>query len=205
MIAALLKLSKEDALTLRLWDAYSLHKAVYDLFPKIEGRERDFLYADRPGKDGSHVVVTLSRRAPMTPKTGDLETVEIPDSYLERDFYAFELTVNPTKRDKASGALVAVKGRGAICEWFAKKAPSFGFEVDLAKLQAVDDGVQSFSKDGKTEIVHAYAVLKGVLRVLERPLFKRSFQNGIGRAKGFGFGLLQVVPLDSALASFGKN
>jgi CRISPR system Cascade subunit CasE len=35
----------------------------------------------------------------------------------------------------------------------------------------------------------------GKLSVTDRELFKKGFQQGLGRAKSFGFGLLQIVPL----------
>jgi CRISPR system Cascade subunit CasE len=35
----------------------------------------------------------------------------------------------------------------------------------------------------------------GKLKVTDRIKFKESFRKGIGRAKGFGFGLFQIVPI----------
>jgi CRISPR system Cascade subunit CasE len=40
----------------------------------------------------------------------------------------------------------------------------------------------------------AYATIQGMLRVTQREDFVKSFTKGIGRARAFGCGLLQLVP-----------
>ena len=48
---------------------------------------------------------------------------------------------------------------------------------------------------GDQLITHGAATFLGKLNVMDRVKFIKSFKEGIGRAKGFGFGLLQIVPL----------
>ena len=204
MIASVLRLGRADCKELKIGDAYSIHKAVYSLFPKVDEQTRDFLYADKGGDFNSRQILILSHRAPQIPKHGTVESKKIGSDFLEHDLYAFTVKLNPTKRDKNSGKTIAVRGDKslgisdvqALSEWFIKKGPSLGFEVDASHLQVQEIGVQSFVK-GEQTMTHGQATFVGKLKVCDRSLFIQSFKNGIGRAKSFGFGLFQIVPLQA--------
>jgi CRISPR system Cascade subunit CasE len=116
--------------------------------------------------------------------------------------YGFEVRLNPTKRDKATGKTVAVRGKENLLAWFIQKTPTLGFTVEPESLTVRDIGIQSFERDGTT-VLHGTATFLGKLAVTDRKLFIASFEKGIGRAKAFGFGLLQIVPL--ALKSIKEN
>lgn len=202
MIASVLRLSRQDCKALEIKDAYGIHKAVYSLFPKMNEQSRDFLYADQGGDFHQRQVLILSRRAPEIPEFGQVESKRIAKDFLQHDLYGFTLRINPTKRDKTSGKTIAIRGnaekgvtdRQALHDWFVQKAPTWGFEVDPACLQIQDLGIQEIDK-GSVKLTHGYAVFLGQLKVLDREKFIHSFENGIGRAKSFGFGLFQIVPL----------
>ena len=188
MIASVLQLSRLDCKALGVRDAYGIHKAVYSLFPQQTEQTRDFLYADKGGDF----------------KMRQIESKRIPDSFLEHAEYGFNVLLNPTKRDKATGKIIPIKGdldsgittEQALHRWFISKAPHWGFEVNPQSLQINEIGVQTFKK-GEHELVHGYAHFLGQFKVIQHDKFKHAFQNGIGRAKSFGFGLLQIVPLHS--------
>lgn len=202
MIASVLRLSRADCKNLGIRDAYGIHKAVYTLFPKMDEQSRDFLYADQGGDFHLRQILILSHRAPEIPEIGIVESKQISSDFLNHLSYGFTIRLNPTKRDKVTGKTIAVRGhrdqgisdRQAIYEWFVAKAPSWGFDVDPSRLQIQDMGIQVIDK-GDAKLTHGYAVFQGQLRVLDLEKFRQSFENGIGRAKSFGFGLLQIVPL----------
>lgn len=117
--------------------------------------------------------------------------------FLSHALYAFEVTLNPSKRDKQTGKVVAIRGREEIEAWFKARAQkSWGFSVNPESLQIGQMSVQMFEKSGET-ITHGSATLKGELTVTDRKQFNLSFIQGIGRGRAFGFGLLQIVPLSS--------
>jgi CRISPR system Cascade subunit CasE len=194
MIASVYRLSRSDLKALKITDAYSLHRAVYSLFPKIEGETRDFLFADKGGDFLSRQILLLSHRAPVNPEFGTVESKNIPETFLMHDYYGFEVTINPVKRESATGKTLAIKGKDNLLTWFAERAPSFGFTIEPESLSVQNIGVQQFEKDGAT-VTHGTATFIGKFSVADRIRFIESFQKGIGRAKGFGFGLLQIVPL----------
>lgn len=198
MIASMLKLSLIDCKKQDVKDMYSLHRIVYSLFPKMEGENRDFLFADKGMVNNRRCVLILSQRMPLKPEFGELETKEIPDTYLDYQRYGFEIIINPVIRNGQSRKAIPIRDRAKLREWFVKKAPTHGFEVEPATLEVRKTCVQQFGKTRDKEIfehTHGSATFVGKLFVKDRNRFKESFRRGIGRAKGFGFGLLQIVPI----------
>ena len=204
MIASVLRLSRSDCKELGIHDDYGIHKTVYSLFPKQDEKTRDFIYADKGGDFNLRQVLILSHRPPENPAVGQVESKQISDEFLSYAEYGFTLKVNPTKRDKVTGKNIPIRGckeqgisdRQAIQDWFINKAPTWGFTVDAASLQIQEIGVQNIDK-GNQNLIHGFATFLGQLKVIDQAQFRNSFQNGIGRAKSFGFGLLQIVPLKS--------
>jgi CRISPR system Cascade subunit CasE len=196
MIASVYRLNRADCKELGLKDAYGLHKAVYSLFPTIENQTRDFLFADKGGNWLERQILILSERKPLVPEYGMIDSKVIPDNFLNYERYGFEIILNPTKRDKTTGKIIPIRGQEDLLTWIIKKAPTLGFQIDERTLQVQDVGVKSFDKDGAV-CTHGTATFIGQLNVTDRDMFIKSFKHGIGRAKAFGFGLLQIIPLHS--------
>ena len=203
MIAGVLRLSRADIKALKITDEYSLHRVVYDLFEDVRSEEEKraskasgILYADKGGDFSHRQILFLANRMPQQPQHGELgKLIPIPDDFLQHERYRFEVTVNPTKREKASKRLVPIRGREAVAEWFMAKAPdAWGFSVDSSSLQVLKLTVREFDKQGHA-VTQGQASLQGVLTVTERSRFITSFQQGIGRGRAFGCGLLQIVPM----------
>jgi len=200
VIASVLTLNRAEVQALQIRDAYSIHRVVYSLFPAQKDETRDFLYADKGGDFKGRQVLLLSSRFPKPTSFGQLESKEIPSSFLDHDLYGFEVRLNPTRRDHALKKTLPVRGNEALVTWFVEKATAnYGFEVLLdvsgvPSIQVKSVGVQRFRK-GTTEVTHGEATFVGKLKVVDRLAFRKAFEEGLGRAKGFGFGLLQIVPL----------
>ena len=202
MIASILRLGAKDIKALRITDDYSLHRVVYSLF---EDRRTDaeknasvpsgFLYADKGGDKNGRLILLLSDREPRKPEHGVLESKSVEDIFLTFDRYRFDVLINPTKRDSRSRKIIAIKEREEIGLWFIEKAPtSWGFTVNPSTLQVKSLQVKQFVKQTHS-VTHGGAELSGELEVADRSLFIKSFQQGIGRGKAFGFGLLQIAPI----------
>jgi CRISPR system Cascade subunit CasE len=203
MIASVLKLNRSDCKALKITDPYSIHRTVYSLFPKDGDRERDFLFADKGGDFNVRRILILSKRPPLQPEYGTVESKEIPESFFNWDTYGFEIRLNPTKREKNSGKIVPVQGtekqesyikKEKLLEWFCVKSENWGFNTDKNSLQIQSTDVQAFEK-GNSQVTQNSATFIGKLQVKNRSLFIKSFEEGIGRGKSFGFGLLELVPL----------
>jgi len=55
--------------------------------------------------------------------------------------------------------------------------------------------IQQFKDKQQRQVTIAQAHIQGVLSIADQTQFKRSFTQGIGRARAYGCGLLQIVPL----------
>lgn len=186
-----------DCKALRITDTYSLHRAVYSLFPDVrEGKEgpSGILFADKGAFKGLRRVLIVSDRAPLSPEIGTLESRELKPAFLDFPHYRFECVLNPVRKDAKTGRREPVRGREAVAEWFMKKAPSCGFTLDEASLQVADISVDSFEKSGQ-KVTLSKARISGILTVTDKERFAQSVAYGIGHGKAFGCGLLQVSPL----------
>jgi CRISPR system Cascade subunit CasE len=201
--ASVLRLSRVDIHTLKIRDAYALHKVIYGLFEDVRSptekqasTSSGIVYVDKGGDFHSRQILMLSNRKPhQTPQFGQVQTKPVHVDFLSHERYAFDITINPTRRDKDTGKIIAVRGRDEIAAWFIARAPkSWGFVVDVEHLQVEGIGVQVFEKAGNS-VTHGSASIKGQLTVTNKETFTRSFIQGIGRGRAFGFGLLQIVPL----------
>jgi CRISPR system Cascade subunit CasE len=202
MFASLLHLSFNDMAKQRIKDAYGIHRIVYDLFDPTRVQDSagqvpssGIPYADRGMKKGEREIIIVSDRSPRQPDNGKLESREIPEKLLAFPWYRFEITINPVKRDNASGKLLPLRTREKVSEWFAAKAPSWGF--DASQLEVLSLDVLQFEKKGQ-QVTLGQAALTGLLNVRDSALFTKSFTRGIGRGKAFGCGLLLIEPLSNS-------
>ena len=129
--ASVLRLSRADVSTLKVKDAYALHKIIYGLFEDTRSEAEKqasipsgIVYADKGGDFNTRQILMLSNRKPhQTPQFGEVETRPIHSGFLALERYAFEVTLNPGKRDKQSGKIVPIRGREAVEQWFLERAP----------------------------------------------------------------------------------
>ena len=206
LIASVLHLDRQASKALRITDPYSLHRVVYSLYEDVRTVEEKnasqtsgILYADQGGDFHSRKILLLADRMPaerIDGQYGHVQSKPIADGFLEHDRYRFKVIINPTRRDNASGKLLPVKGREAIGDWFCQRAlQSWGFRVSPEHLQVGRVDVLSFKGKQRHPITVAQAHIQGQLEVTDRAQFHNSFVRGIGRARTFGCGLLQIVPL----------
>lgn len=203
MIASALHLSRADVKALGIKDTYSLHIAVYSLFDDIRTEDEKqksipsgILYADKGGDFQGRKILMLSNRQPNIPEHGELSIKKIANNFLDYENYRFEVVMNPTKRENQSRKIIVLRKREDIADWFITKAPQWGFEVNPEHLEVREIEVKRFEKKkGRQTVTQGQAKLIGCLTVTDKEKFVQSFQQGIGRGRAFGCGLLQIVPL----------
>ncbi len=202
MIASALHLNRRDVKILKITDEYSLHRVVYNLFEDIRtpeqkqtGTSNGLLYADKGGDENHRKILILANRNPIVPEQGELSSKKIAPNFLDYKQYRFEVVINPCQRNNKSRKIVPIKGREAIAEWFVEKSEtSWGFSVNSQNIEVTNNHVKSFDKKGH-QVTQGYATVMGILEVTNKEKFIQSFQQGIGRGRAFGCGLLQIVPL----------
>ncbi len=205
LYASILELDRKAVKHLGITDPYSLHRVVYSLFPDVRtddekrsGKPSGIVYADQGGDFFTRKILILSNRVPAScveSGYGAVLTREIPRSFLGYDYYRFKVVVNPCIRRNATRKLEPVRGREAIAHWFCDRSQrNWGFVVLKEHLQVDSMDVLRFTAKNRHRITMSRATVQGVLKVVERDRFMKSFAAGLGRGRAFGCGLLQIVP-----------
>lgn len=205
LFASVLRLDRKAIKALKIRDTYSLHRVVYSLFEDVrDSEEKDastrsgIQWVDKGGDAYGRQILMLSNRQPKATidgAHGEVTCKSVPETFLSHGKYRFEVLVNPVRRDKKTRKLRPVKGREAIADWFAGRAErSWGFSVDKPRLQVENIRVLQFKK-AEHSVTLQQAKLNGYLAVTDTEAFSQSFAKGIGRARSFGCGLLQIVPV----------
>lgn len=191
----LTKLQLDAALCRRenLRGPYALHRMVYSFFPK-EKKAGRFLYADQGPSAGGRSLLILSSILPELPPEISSASTELSDRFFQFTSFQFKILLNPVRRDPASGKRLPVTGHLPLLQWFAGHASKWGFEADPKALDVRILPSVSFPKNGAVCRFHAVE-FRGRLNVIDPELFRRHVENGIGHGKAFGFGLLQLVPI----------
>ncbi len=132
-------------------------------------------------------------------RLGEVQCKPIPTGFLDHPRYRFQVAINPTRRESATGKRLPIKGREAIRKWFLERCEtSWGFRALPAFLEVGSVDVHQFKGKQERTITVAKAHLRGELEVTDVQRFRECFARGIGRGRAFGCGLLQIVPvLDS--------
>ncbi len=186
-----LMFNPQDSLARRdLASPYELHRTLSSGF---EGRDTGRLLFRR-GKGSS--VLLLSPSPPdfgRALRENRLLSAETKPFELEPEVgqvLRFSLRANPTKK-KDGTRIPFVRPENQVA-WLERKAVQHGFS--LLTVVVVEAGQMKFRKPGKKKSITHYGVdFQGRLRVDDAQLFKQALTEGIGPAKGFGFGLLCVA------------
>ncbi len=186
----------------RLVDSYTWHRTIWESIPDRRDRKRDFLF--RVDHLRTSVRAWVVSEEPLAdPGWGTWRTAAIPEAFLERERYRFQLKVNPTIKRvvdwngerRSNGVRVGIYSEDQLLLWAERKSRQHGFRLEHC-VPSPPVG-QPFRRNG-VRGKHSSVDFAGVLAVTDRKRFKQAFRTGIGPAKAFGFGLLVLEPLGSA-------
>jgi len=181
------------ALHARLSDGYAWHCAIWKAFPDRPDDARDFLFRV-DSLEGGFRILLLSEEKPRPDASFVWQTKEVGPSFLDHAEYRFQLKANPTLRRSADKRRLAITDEVKLRDWLMRKAEASGFTVDPDTLTVGAPLDETFRKEGRFG-KHVAVDFQGVLRVTDPERFKSAFTDGIGSAKGFGYGLLMLQPL----------
>ncbi|MCY9874528.1 type I-E CRISPR-associated protein Cas6/Cse3/CasE [Vibrio barjaei] len=185
-------------------DTYGFHKFVYSMFKDVRsdeqkrtGHKSGIIWVDKGLRNLERTLLIVSDREPVV-DGGQFEGVEVstrdlPNGYLGFERYQFNLTVNPVIKEFGTGKYLPVIGEGEIKQWLVSKSEEhWGFKLVDDEFAVVRNFPDKFQTGHK--IVINKALITGRLEVVDQDKFAAAFQNGIGRAKTYGCGLLELTP-----------
>jgi CRISPR-associated protein Cas6/Cse3/CasE subtype I-E len=160
-------------------NAYENHQALKEMFPG----DCKLLWVLKNG----YIIAMCDRKAADIADEADFIEYFGDVKYdLSGDSIPFSVRVNPTKKvDKKRIALVGEEVDNYIYRKFTNiGAAVLSLTVKKEKLQV--------SRKKKQTIYHNSVLVTGFLSVTDKELFIEGLNHGIGTAKGFGFGLVEV-------------
>lgn len=110
--------------------------------------------------------------------------------------FRFRLMANPTRRNRNSKKLEPILINDDLIIWLSKKAEQSGFLIDLSSIFVKKIQVDPFeaNQHKKKRIFTIHKVLfEGNLLVKNPQMFLFALENGIGRGRSFGCGLLSLA------------
>lgn len=194
--------SNEDGMPVynKFSDDYRAHRSSWEFFPGDALNGRDFL-TRLQYVGGVWNLFILSQREPVRPAWCDprfFAVKPLREEFLCYRRYRFNLLANPTRKvggfTEESGARRPILNEEKLLEWLERKGRQHGFRVCEETLFIGKPEDHVFSKGGMIG-KHVGVEFSGVLEVVDRELLAQAFVNGIGTAKGFGFGMLMIVPI----------
>jgi CRISPR system Cascade subunit CasE len=165
---------------------YKLHQAIWSRVLKRDAEDkRDFLYSFVEPDFHSGLMVTV--RSNRIPETAPKKRLEIPcrDRPLP-----FSLRANPTQQDE-HGKHRGIFGQGSLNAWLQRQSERHGFTIHNARST---QRCTTIKRTGSRSIILNDALFIGTLQITQPSLFNNAMEKGIGRARGFGYGMLMLTP-----------
>ncbi len=198
----------------RVMDNYGWHQKLWQCFPGKPDSKRDFLTRVDTLENSIRLWI-LAQRKPSCPTWCPSERFvmkEVAPSFLAHAHYVFDLLACPTKVAVQHGEngkpLIAANGKRArgkvqyiskpdeLRVWLERKGAEGGF--DISKTRPLEIGpmqTNHFRKKGHAGF-HGGVQFRGTLTVSDSQKFSKTYYSGVGRAKGFGYGLLLLAPIN---------
>lgn len=187
---------------------YEMHRTISKAFYSEDSLPGNrILFRVEPGNERAVTLIIQSQVMPQWSKLtvendyfyGDNipQTKKVELKIIEGLNLLFRLRANPTKREKVSRKRIGIYSEEELLNWIIRKGEENGFSVssvNIAKEPKVKTGVKG------QEIRHFAefnsVLFSGNLLVKNADLFIGAIYNGIGSAKGFGFGLLSIALME---------
>jgi len=204
---ARMEISVDTAFAQGKSDSYGLHQLLWHCFPGEPDRKRNFL-TRFDTMEGTFRLWILSPSKPIRPGWCSPENFalkEIASLFLSHRYYAFDLRVNPVKclvqrnvqgERKGHGQRVPLIKPDELRAWIDRKGDAGGFRIIGEKPLEIGPVVKSHFRKKEQAACHGGVQFRGVLEVTDKKKFEETYYNGVGSAKGFGFGLLLLAPVN---------
>jgi len=172
---------------------YEIHRHLWRLFPGMSEDKRSFLYRVSYGKDNEPMrILVQSIYEPSATENIKgcvlLRKKAFSPVLKEKDRLSFVLCANPTKQLFKERCRVPLVDDEQLIAWLKNKLKD---AASLENAEIVDKRNLYFRKDGKAGKI-ATITYSGQLCVNDPERMRAILEQGIGRAKGFGCGLMLV-------------
>ena len=170
-------------------------------------RDRKLWRVDQIGMK-TYLLLVTQKKPDLTAAAAQFGTA---DGWVTRDYSPFlenihtgekrrfRLTANPIiTKSKGTGNRGDVKNHVTVeqqQQWLMDRAEKHGFHLQPDEFSVVESRWFSFVKgnEGLKKVVFHAVTFEGVLTVTDEALLRDALQNGIGREKAYGCGMMTVL------------
>ena len=188
-----LRIPRIQQLKMHLIDEYDIHQLVYSLFPYE--KKRNFLYFLDYGGMGDMDVLVQSEVMPDAINSLQIETKVIPEHFWKNRTYAFKLRISPVSKKDGKVVKVFYKHMEVV-NWLVTRENSYGVHFNTNETEKISSGIMKMKSNDGRRITLSYVDLSGILDVVDYEKFVRIARSGIGPGKGFGMGMLRLLPIE---------
>jgi CRISPR system Cascade subunit CasE len=188
-----------------LSNAHDLHRSIMQGFPD---EDRDNPRADwnvlfRQEPDSNVILVQSNAQTAIKPDWTKLPPDYLMDHHIKPfelqpqqlrygQTLQFRLKANPSKREKETGRLLGLFFQPDQVAWLERQARRHGFSVQGVDVIPTPD-VFGLKAKGKPPIKIFTVLYQGILQVEDPTLLVEAIQQGIGRGRSYGCGLLSIA------------
>lgn len=172
---------------------YEIHRHLWRLFPNMPEDKRSFLYRVSNGKDNEPLRILMqSLYEPAA--AGNVKGCVILRKKAfnpvlkEKDRLHFILCANPTKQLLKERCRVPLIDEDQLIDWLRKKLEN---AASLENAEIVESRNLYFRKEGKAGKIVTVS-FGGLISIFHPVNMRNILEQGIGRAKAFGCGLVLV-------------
>jgi CRISPR system Cascade subunit CasE len=194
-----------------LGNAHKLHQQIMHAFPDEADKHGDdwsprqewnILFRQEPD---SSIILVQSDIEPdwsilpqnylsdRVPSPVDQKPFNLTIPTLEKlNTFQFRLKANPSKRDNATRKTIGFFKPNDQLAWLQRQADRSGFRLLHANV-IPSPNIFAIKEKGTSPIRIATAMFQGVLEVTNPTMFLTAVQQGLGKGKSYGCGLLSIA------------
>lgn len=188
-------------------NAHNLHRSIMQAFPD---EDRDNPRADwnvlfRQESDSNIILVQSNSQTEIKPDWTQLPPDYLIDHHIKPfelqpqqfclgQLLQFRLKANPSKRDKETGKLLGLFNQSDQVAWLERRAERHGFTLQGVNVMPTPS-VFGLKAKGQPPIKIFTVLYQGILQVEDPILLIEAIQQGIGRGRSYGCGLLSIARL----------
>lgn len=196
-----------------LASAQRIHAVVLGSFPANALDQGRVLWRiDQVENNRRHLYITSPERPDLTGLVEEAGWPSADAGWVTTDYsgflaalengqsWRFRLTANPVVSKRADcgtrGRPIGLTEAGQL-EWLASRGPKMGVQVDPASTMITRRETVTFNRGGEgagRRVTLSTAQYDGVLSVTEPVALRQTLTDGVGRAKGYGCGLMTLAP-----------
>ena len=176
-----------------LQDLRCLHTSVWSIVRNSRTQTRNFLFAF--AEHGATIGIIIRSR--HLPERLDQHARQVPPAELDGEFQ-FALRANPVARhidQTGKNITQALLNDDELLAWLHKQGEKHGFLPQTASISLSRRCRRCTSAQGLPYTIND-VVFRGILSVTSSARLQQALEQGIGRSKAFGYGMLLLASLD---------